>query len=121
MAPDIDSLANFFTEGYATNGVPRNKDYEIPDVVLYAPTIRRIRVLSIGAGLTGIMNAYYMQKQLQNVEHVIYDKNEDIGGTWLDNRYPGTPSARKVMSEPESSRLWKFCTSSLPTEVLSTQ
>lgn len=24
-----------------------------------------------------------------SVEHVIYEKNEDIGGTWFENRYPG--------------------------------
>lgn len=30
-----------------------------------------------------------MQKELENVEHVIYEKNADIGGTWLENRYPG--------------------------------
>ena len=24
-----------------------------------------------------------------SVENVIYEKNEDIGGTWLENRYPG--------------------------------
>jgi hypothetical protein len=24
-----------------------------------------------------------------SVEHVIYEKNPDIGGTWLENRYPG--------------------------------
>jgi cation diffusion facilitator CzcD-associated flavoprotein CzcO len=35
------------------------------------------------------MNAYHIQKMLQNVEHVIYEKNADIGGTWLENRYPG--------------------------------
>ncbi|KAK1975923.1 cyclohexanone monooxygenase [Colletotrichum cereale] len=35
------------------------------------------------------MNAYYIQKQMQNVEHVIYDKNEDLGGVWFENRYPG--------------------------------
>lgn len=26
---------------------------------------------------------------ISSVEHVIYEKNEDIGGTWLENRYPG--------------------------------
>jgi protoporphyrinogen oxidase len=26
------------------------------------------------------MNAYYIQKLAENVEHVIYEKNEDIGG-----------------------------------------
>lgn len=30
--------------------------------------------------------AYQIQKHCENVEHVIYEKNEDIGGTWLENR-----------------------------------
>jgi len=33
--------------------------------------------------------AYKLQKECQEVEHVIYEKNADIGGTWLENRYPG--------------------------------
>jgi hydroxyversicolorone monooxygenase len=33
--------------------------------------------------------AYKIQQQAQNVEHVIYEKNAEIGGTWLENRYPG--------------------------------
>jgi cation diffusion facilitator CzcD-associated flavoprotein CzcO len=33
--------------------------------------------------------AYHIQKHCENVEHVIYEKNADIGGTWLENRYPG--------------------------------
>ena len=88
MAPDIDSLQSYSTDGYASNGVPRGK-YVIPDVVLGSPVTRKIRVLSIGAGVSGIMNAYHIQKQLTNVDHIIYEKNEDIGGTWLENRYPG--------------------------------
>ncbi len=35
------------------------------------------------------MNAYHIQKMLKNVDHVMYEKNADIGGTWLENRYPG--------------------------------
>lgn len=89
MAPDINVLAEFRTDGYANNGVPRNENYVIPDVVMHAPTVRKIRILSIGCGVSGIMNAYYIQKELENVEHVMYDKNHDIGGTWLENRYPG--------------------------------
>ena len=56
------------------------------DVVLHGPYTRKIRVLSIGAGVTGIMNAYHIQKQLENVEHVIYEKNADVGGTWYENK-----------------------------------
>lgn len=89
MAPDLNSLANWATDGYAGNGVSRKDTYEIPDIVLNGPTTRKIRVLSVGAGVTGIMNAYHIQKMTENVEHIIYEKNEDIGGTWLENRYPG--------------------------------
>lgn len=53
------------------------------------PANRKIRVLTIGAGVSGILMAYQIQKSLQNVEHVIYEKNHDIGGTWLENEYPG--------------------------------
>src|SRR5437016_5520387 len=35
------------------------------------------------------MMAYKIERDCQNVIHVIYEKNEDIGGTWLENRYPG--------------------------------
>lgn len=45
--------------------------------------------MTVGAGLSGIQLAYQIQKQCKNVEHVIYEKNGDIGGTWLENRYPG--------------------------------
>lgn len=33
--------------------------------------------------------AYQIQKYTNNVEHVIYEKNPNLGGTWLENRYPG--------------------------------
>ena len=94
MAPDINTLASFQgTDGYANNEVSRS-EYEIPDIVLHGPYTRKIKVLSIGAGVTGIMNAYHIQKSMQNVEHVIYEKNEEIGGTWLENRYPGKCGVR---------------------------
>ena len=53
------------------------------------PLSRPLRVITIGAGFSGILMAYQIQKYCQNVEHVIYEKNADIGGTWLENRYPG--------------------------------
>lgn len=82
--------------------------YEVPQDRCYRdPSNRKIRVLTIGAGISGILMAYQIQKQCENVEHVIYEKNEEIGGnfafttlkstkcidrfvlgTWLENRYP---------------------------------
>ena len=92
MAPDLNSLQNYATDGYESSKASQESRYTIPDVVLGSPTTRKIKVISIGAGVTGIMNAYYIQKLSENVEHVIYDRNKDIGGTWLENRYPGKTS-----------------------------
>lgn len=45
----------------------------------------------VGAGLSGI-GATKLYKDAfpdRDVEFVIYEKNHDITGTWLENRYPG--------------------------------
>ena len=47
------------------------------------------RIIVVGAGATGICFSKFAETQLSNVEVQIYDKNHDIGGTWLENRYPG--------------------------------
>lgn len=48
---------------------------------------RPIRVIHIGAGASGICFSKFATETLNNVEFVCYDKNSDIGGTWLENRY----------------------------------
>ncbi|KAL6407340.1 flavin-binding monooxygenase [Ilyonectria robusta] len=63
-------------------------DYEIPDVILNSYA-RQIKVVSIGSGISGILMSYLIQKFGENIDHVVYEKNGDIGGTWLENRYPG--------------------------------
>lgn len=66
-------------EFYATS--PGAQGYHIPqDTTWRDPQNRKMRVLTIGAGVSGIMMAYLLQKECQNVEHVIYEKNADIGG-----------------------------------------
>ncbi|KAF4630307.1 hypothetical protein G7Y89_g7832 [Cudoniella acicularis] len=83
MALDISQMS------FYSNALNGQDGYKIPDVTFRDPKNRRLKVLTIGAGVSGIMMAYQIQKQCENVEHVIYEKNEDIGGTWLENRYPG--------------------------------
>ena len=43
----------------------------------------------MGAGASGINMAYQIKKHMRNVEHVVYEKNPSVGGTWFENRYPG--------------------------------
>jgi hypothetical protein len=62
---------------------------------------RRLRIVTIGAAVSGMGFAYKLQHEhkLTNecvngtetplVEHVIYEADKDIGGTWLVNTYPG--------------------------------
>jgi hypothetical protein len=50
---------------------------------------RPIRMICVGAGAAGLQVAYKAEKVLKNVKLQIYEKNHDVGGTWLENRYPG--------------------------------
>ncbi|KAI1628632.1 hypothetical protein EDD37DRAFT_684368 [Exophiala viscosa] len=48
-----------------------------------------IRVIHVGAGISGICLAKFLPERLINATLTCYDRNPDIGGTWLENRYPG--------------------------------
>lgn len=50
---------------------------------------RKLRIIHVGAGATGLCAAWEMERQLENYELVCYEKNNEVGGTWLENRYPG--------------------------------
>lgn len=50
---------------------------------------RPIRVITIGAGASGLNLARQIDAHMRNVDHVVYEKNPDVGGTWFENRYPG--------------------------------
>ena len=62
-------------------------DYTYPDKPFGSR--RALKVICIGAGATGIDIVKQVTTQLTDVEIVVYDKNADVGGTWLENRYPG--------------------------------
>lgn len=55
------------------------------------PTNPRFKILMIGAGAAGIDFLHHAPRHLEGlgVDITCYDKNHDIGGTWLENRYPG--------------------------------
>ncbi|KIV86201.1 hypothetical protein PV11_01829 [Exophiala sideris] len=61
------------------------------DQVAYKP--RRLRVGTIGAGYSGLCLAHKIQHEhpemQQFIEHVIFEVNDDVGGTWKVNSYPG--------------------------------
>jgi cation diffusion facilitator CzcD-associated flavoprotein CzcO len=50
---------------------------------------RPVRIAIIGAGASGINMIRALRLGLKNYEVVVYEKNEEVGGTWFENRYPG--------------------------------
>ena len=69
------------------------KDICIPMVDQPAYTPRKLRVVTIGAGYSGLLFAHKFQHEqpdLQDfIDHTIFEANDGVGGTWKVNTYPG--------------------------------
>jgi len=50
-------------------------------------TLTAFRVVIIGAGVSGLGMAIKLREA--GIPFVIYEKNKTVGGTWLENSYPG--------------------------------
>lgn len=48
---------------------------------------RHVPVAIVGTGFAGIAMSVALQRD--GVEHVLFERARDLGGTWRDNRYPG--------------------------------
>lgn len=50
---------------------------------------RPIKVVVIGAGFSGIVAAIRLAQRVKNLDLVVYEASDGIGGTWNLNKYPG--------------------------------
>ncbi|KAL4967067.1 flavin-containing monooxygenase [Aspergillus stella-maris] len=50
---------------------------------------RPLKVIYIGAGISGILAAIKFREAVPNIDLTIYEKNPELGGTWYENKYPG--------------------------------
>ena len=48
---------------------------------------KKIKVLVIGAGMSGVLCAVRLKQA--GIDFEVIEKNSDVGGTWLENTYPG--------------------------------
>jgi len=48
---------------------------------------RELRVVVIGAGMSGLLAGHRLQQA--GLPFVVLEKDEDVGGTWFENTYPG--------------------------------
>ena len=84
--------SNYPTSAAICNTKPltTTSDYSSADVPDYPQcTPQPLRIIYVGAGAGGILFAHKAERMLENYSLVCYEKNPDIGGTWLENRYPG--------------------------------
>jgi len=64
---------------------------------------RSLRVIIVGAGASGLLMGYKLQRNFDDLDFQIYEKNPDIGGTWYENRYPGC-----ACDNPSHTYVWSF-------------
>lgn len=50
---------------------------------------RHVRIICAGAGASGLLMAYKIQKHFKNFSLNVYEKNPEVAGTWYENKYPG--------------------------------
>lgn len=64
---------------FATDG-----EYSISNVAMGVS--RPLRLICVGAGASGLNLIYQTRAHMQGVDLVVYEKNDDVGGTWYENR-----------------------------------
>ncbi|KAF1957951.1 FAD/NAD(P)-binding domain-containing protein [Byssothecium circinans] len=52
-------------------------------------TKKNVKVILMGAGASALNFFKKAEEEMENLDIVCYEKNGDVGGTWLENRYPG--------------------------------
>jgi hypothetical protein len=85
-APSTIPIAN--GEAPIANGEPKKKlalyefDPKNPNDLSRraVDNLRPMKVIVLGAGMSGIIAGVFFPRQIENLELVIYDKNADLGG-----------------------------------------
>jgi hypothetical protein len=115
---DVQAAGSYVTNGVTANHSDHVVDYDGPPVpeadstgykIREQPygTKRNVRIVLMGAGASSLNFFKKSEDEMQNVDIVCYEKNNDVGGTWLENRYPGSymqvPAAISVASKYSST------------------
>ncbi|TFK39761.1 hypothetical protein BDQ12DRAFT_649180 [Crucibulum laeve] len=64
---------------------------------------RPLKIICVGAGASGLLLAYKLQRSFEKFDLTLYDKNDEISGTWYENKYPGC-----ACDVPAHTYTWSF-------------
>ena len=84
-------MVSTVSEVTTVNGVSKKPNW-IPLNTAPLNQPRKIKIITAGAGYSGLILAHKIQNELHlegMIDHVIYEKNPSIGGAWYENTYPG--------------------------------
>ena len=79
----VDHYVELLREELALGEDLRAPSWSLADL---APD-RTFRVAVIGAGMSGLLAAHRLRQA--GLDVVVVEKNDDVGGTWFENTYPG--------------------------------
>ncbi|KAK5124271.1 hypothetical protein LTR85_001974 [Meristemomyces frigidus] len=75
---------------YLHDGIPDSQGR--PDIKIrddFYGTRRKLRIGVLGAGISCLNFLHFAEERLRDIEIVVYERNEDVGGVWLTSKYPG--------------------------------
>lgn len=78
----------------------------------------KVDVLIIGAGLSGIGAAHYLQERLPGKTYAILEARAALGGTWDLFRYPGVRSDSDLSTFSYEFRPWRHTASIAPAHLI---
>ena len=85
----------FEKNGYGNGELPAQSsgtDVPVRPFPAWTPA-RKLKIITIGAGFSAMIFAHKLQHKYPEfqdlVEHRIFEARNDVGGTWLVNKYPG--------------------------------
>ncbi|KAK4570504.1 hypothetical protein LTR86_002584 [Recurvomyces mirabilis] len=64
---------------------------------------RHVKIICVGAGASGLLFAYKIQRHFENFDLTVYEKNSEVSGTWWENKYPGC-----ACDVPSHNYTWSF-------------
>jgi 4-hydroxyacetophenone monooxygenase len=81
---NVEGYAEVLREELALEGEDlRRPTWSLPEL----DPDRTVTVAVVGAGMSGILAAHRLAQA--GIDPVVLEKNDDVGGTWLENTYPG--------------------------------
>lgn len=59
---------------------------------------RHVDIICVGAGASGLLMAYKLQRHFRNYTLTVFEKNPEVSGTWFENTYPGYVNHQKMVA-----------------------